>query len=213
MSRAGPDCPKTLGEVFARFVRYPSPRLLLALAPAAVLGRLALGELGPWDVAPALGVLLAWPALEWLIHVFVLHFRPLRLGGRTWDPKVSAKHRAHHAAPWRADLVFVPVHTYVFTVPLLVLGWLGPLPLELGATGLAATLVGALHYEWVHHLLHTRYVPRTAPYRAMWRRHRLHHMKNEQYWFGVTTHLADRLLGTDGVPEQVPTSPTARTLL
>ena len=38
-------------------------------------------------------------------------------------------------------------------------------------------------YEWCHYLIHTDYKPKTAVYRAIWRNHRLHHFKNEHYWF------------------------------
>jgi sterol desaturase/sphingolipid hydroxylase (fatty acid hydroxylase superfamily) len=47
----------------------------------------------------------------------------------------------------------------------------------------------------------------------MYRNHRLHHFKNEHYWFAVTTPgLADRALGTYPDPQSVPTSPTAKNL-
>jgi len=206
------ECPKTLPQVLMTFGRHTSPRVLMVLATALVVLRVHHGHFSPWDLAVGLGLVLSWPAVEWLIHVFILHFRPLPLGARTWDPKVSRAHRAHHEDPWRADLIFVPLHTYVFTLPLIAGLWLLSLPLPLALTGLAATAVLALHYEWVHHLVHTRYVPKTAPYKAMWKHHRLHHMKNEQYWFGVTTRVADRLLATDGRREDVPTSATCRTL-
>ena len=44
------------------------------------------------------------------------------------------------------------------------------------------------------------------------RNHRLHHFKNEHYWFGVTMLGADRLLRTAPQAEDVERSPTARTL-
>jgi hypothetical protein len=43
--------------------------------------------------------------------------------------------------------------------------------------------------------------------------HRLHHYKNEHYWFTVTTAgTADRLFGTHPEPGSVQTSPTVRAL-
>ncbi len=45
------------------------------------------------------------------------------------------------------------------------------------------------------------------------RHHRLHHYKNEHYWFTVTTAgTADRLLGTYPDAATVETSPTVRRL-
>ena len=64
----------------------------------------------------------------------------------------------------------------------------------------------------MHYLVHTRYTPRSARYQRLWRNHRLHHFKNEHYWFGVTMLSADRLLRTAPDPESVERSETARTL-
>ncbi len=208
----GPECPKRMIDVVRVFFRHASPRILVVLAMVAVGIRVAHSAFDWQDLGIALGLVVAWPAVEWLIHVFLLHFRPLHVGGKVWDPKVSQAHRAHHREPWQANLIFVPLHTYFLSVPLITLLWLGPLPLTYGLTGLAATALLALHYEWVHHLLHTRYVPKTGMYKAMWKHHRLHHMKNEQYWFGVTTRFADKLLATDGRADHVPTSETCRSL-
>ena len=44
------------------------------------------------------------------------------------------------------------------------------------------------------------------------RAHRLHHFRNERYWFGVTMHLADHVLSTYPGKLDVELSPTARTL-
>jgi hypothetical protein len=80
------------------------------------------------------------------------------------------------------------------------------------------TLLVALYalmgsYEWTHYLLHSDYRPRSRWYRSVWRNHRLHHYKNEHYWFTVTTAAtADRLFGTYPDPATVPTSPTVRDL-
>ncbi len=68
-------------------------------------------------------------------------------------------------------------------------------------------------YEWVHYLVHSDYRPRSRWFRHVWRNHRLHHYKNEHYWFGVATAgTADRLLRTYPDTADVPTSPTVRAL-
>jgi sterol desaturase/sphingolipid hydroxylase (fatty acid hydroxylase superfamily) len=68
-------------------------------------------------------------------------------------------------------------------------------------------------YEWVHYLVHSDYRPRSAWFRSVWRNHRLHHYKNEHYWFTVTSAgTADRLFGTYPDPASVQTSPTVRAL-
>jgi hypothetical protein len=90
--------------------------------------------------------------------------------------------------------------------------WIFP-RMALGLTFLVVTFAIGLAYEWTHYLVHTDYHPKHAVYRAIWRNHRLHHFKNEHYWFAVTSPgTADRVLGTYPDPQTVPTSPTARNL-
>jgi sterol desaturase/sphingolipid hydroxylase (fatty acid hydroxylase superfamily) len=92
-------------------------------------------------------------------------------------------------------------------------GWLiGERDGRRALTGVATSYAMLTVYEWTHFLIHSAYRPRHALYRRMWRAHRLHHFRNERYWFGVTTHLGDRLLGTFPDRDEVPRSPTARTL-
>jgi hypothetical protein len=68
-------------------------------------------------------------------------------------------------------------------------------------------------YEWTHYLVHSDYRPRSRWYRSVWRNHRLHHYKNEHYWFTVTSAgTADRLFGTYPDPTTVEKSATAKNL-
>jgi sterol desaturase/sphingolipid hydroxylase (fatty acid hydroxylase superfamily) len=67
-------------------------------------------------------------------------------------------------------------------------------------------------YEWTHFLIHTPYRPKRRYYKAIWRNHRLHHYKNEHYWFGVTSIVGDRVIGTQPDQRAVPRSDTARYL-
>jgi hypothetical protein len=198
------------------FWTRPQPWLLAAALVIATTARALAG--GPrWsDLYVVGGYLAVFPFVEWVVHTSLLHWRPRRVAGRTIDPLVARKHREHHADPQRLDLIFVPVPAMVTVAASLALfaslvpaAW-RPLALTWVVTVVA---VGAV-YEWIHYLVHTDYRPRTRLYRALWRHHRLHHYKNEHYWFTVTTAgTADRVLSTDPDPAQVPTSPTARDLL
>lgn len=137
------------------------------------------------------------------------------LGGRfTLDPLLARKHREHHRDPRQVELIFIPRQTLLWliptavAVPLLVSNRLG-----LGLTSVVVLTGLGLVYEWTHYLIHTDYKPKTSAYRSIWRNHRQHHFKNENYWFTITTTgTADRLLGTHPDQSTVPTSPTARNL-
>jgi hypothetical protein len=205
--------PSTIAEALPIFVRHGSPRILIAGLAVAVAARLWVGQWSPWDLVPVAAVLAYWPVQEWLIHVFILHFKPLRLCGRTIDPRVPRSHRAHHREPWNYEILFIPMHSFLYSLPLTVLIWWAVTPnAALALTGIVAAIALSLHYEWVHFLIHTRVTPSTRFYQRLWRNHRLHHFKNEHYWYGVTRLEGDWLLGTDPPPERVALSETAKTL-
>ena len=89
------------------------------------------------------------------------------------------------------------------------------MPTHAGELTLLVSVYGImLGYEWTHYLVHSDYRPRSAWYRSVWRNHRLHHYKNEHYWFTVTSAgTADRLFGTyPADPSAVRTSPTVQRL-
>ncbi len=207
------DVPRTLREAIPAFLRHGSPRVLIACVAIALTIRISVGAWSAWDLAPLAGLLLYWPIQEWLIHVFILHARPMRLFGRTIDFRVPRKHRAHHRDPWRLDLLFIPIHSFVYSIPILIGAWFVlTSTTALALTGIAAHLALALHYEWVHYLVHTRVQPRRAYYQRLRDNHRRHHFKNAHYWFGVTMLGGDQLFRTAPAIAAVPTSPTARNL-
>ena len=159
-------------------------------------------------------IVLVWPVQEWLIHVCILHWKPFTVWGRTIDFRIPRKHRAHHRDPWNYEILFIPLHSFLYIFALDLLLWLSIAPTTaLAMTGVTFSLALTLHYEWVHFLIHTRVQPQRRYYQRLWRNHRLHHFKNENYWYGVTRLEGDRLLGTAPLPQAVVLSPTARTLL
>jgi len=208
------DTPETLAKALAVFFTHPSPRILAIAAATTVVGRLLLGGWSIWDLVVVVGLAAWWPLQEWLIHVYILHLRPFHLFGRTIDPYVPRKHRAHHRDPWRLDLIFIPAGSFSYTLPLLLVLWFLAMPTAgLACTGLAAHMLLSLHYEWVHFFVHTRYTPHLAYYQRLRKSHRLHHFKSERYWYGVSMLGGDRLLDTCPDQKAVATSPTCRDIL
>jgi hypothetical protein len=201
-----------LGAAGGEFGRWRSPQIIVLAFVATVAGRVAVGQWSWWDLlAPAI-VIAAQPFTEWLIHVFLLHFKPKRVAGRTIDPIVSRKHRAHHADPKDTGLVFIPLPDLFALVFGVAAVFLLAMPLSRALSALVGVYAMLLAYEWTHYLIHTAYRPRHPLYRYVWRAHRNHHFRNEHYWFGVTMHLADHVLGTFPDRGDVEVSPTARTL-
>ena len=205
--------PRSRAEAFAVFARHPSPRLILLALLAACAARLWIGRPGWIDLAASLAVLAYFPVNEWLIHVYMLHYRPRRLFGRSIDFYLPITHRRHHADPWNPRWVFIPRHVHLWVFPLMALlawvsgPWRGPV-----MSGLAMYLLLGLHYEWVHYLAHIPWCPDLAYYRRRVREHRYHHFRNEKYWWGVSMGLGDRLFGTAPAVESTARSGTTSKL-
>ena len=202
------DLPRTRDEALRVFFTNVSPLVISFFALAATGWRVALGDWGLWDAVIVIALVAYWPINEWLIHVFLLHYRPVSIGGRKIDFLLPQTHRAHHADPWHLPRVFIPRHIFPLVLPIYALIlWLVP-DLRLGLTFVAAYLWLGLHYEWVHYLAHIGWCPDVAYYQQRVREHRLHHFRNENYWWGVSMGLGDRLLGTAPDPAAVDRSAT-----
>jgi fatty acid hydroxylase family protein len=217
-----PGGPPTLGDCARVFARHDSPKILVAAIAAALAVRLALGHYSWRDAVIPLALIALEPLTEWVIHVYLLHARPVRIGERRMDLPTAREHRAHHLAPAELDGVLIPTYGILIFLPMIAAtAWglsfalhplLGGDRLAGAATGLLAAYAVLFTYEWCHFLIHTPYRPRGPYYRSIWRSHRLHHYKNERYWFGVTSNLGDRVLGTYPEAAAVRRSRTARTL-
>jgi hypothetical protein len=196
-----------------RFLGHVTPWAILAFFVGFVVARSFLGPLR-WSDLVVAGVFLAFePVIEWLVHSWVLHARPWRVLGRTVELSATRGHRRHHEEPLNLELVFVPGWVLVWFAPAITAFlFLVLRPAHLAATLLATGAAALLAYEWTHYLIHTSYRPRRRYFRHLWRHHRLHHYRNEGYWFGVTTAMGDVVLGTCPRGGDVPVSPTARTL-
>ncbi len=203
-----------LRDAFLIFTRQRTARVIATMVLVALVARLWVGDLQRWDLGLVGLLVLAQPFSEWVIHVFVLHWRPRRLGPLVLDTQLAREHRAHHRAPHDPRHWYIPLRGGLLGFGLVA----GLLALVLPTWGLWLTYVLgasilALVYEWTHYLCHSSHRPRSRLYKRLWRHHRLHHFKNEHYWMGVTNPLGDRVLGTMPEPKDVETSPTCRDLL
>ncbi|MCB0917674.1 MAG: sterol desaturase family protein [Actinobacteria bacterium] len=203
----------TLRQAAVVWVSMPSVQLFLTAWLVALVARVWVGGYTWWDLVIVAVMVGFQPMTEWLIHTYVLHARPRRIGKREYSTLLAREHYRHHADPKELETIFIPLPVAVgmVTLPwllLLIPGWYAGLVL----TGILTGLTLATVYEWTHYLIHTPYKPRHALYRGIRRGHVLHHYRNENYWMGVTNHLADRVLHTYPKKDEVPASPTAKDL-
>lgn len=190
------DVPRTAGEALRVFLSFASPRTLIVMTLPAVIARLWLGGWTVWDAVIVLAIVAYWPINEWLIHVFMLHYKPVTVFGRKIDFYLPRTHREHHANPWHLPRVFIPWHIFPLTAPsFLLILWIVP-DIRLGLSFVSFYLLMSLHYEWCHYLAHIGWCPPVGYYQRRVREHRLHHFRNENYWWGVSMGMGDRLFGT-----------------
>lgn len=204
------------------FWRYRSPKLIATALVGAAAARVAVGSWSWRDIVIPLSLIALEPLTEWVIHVYLLHSKPVRIGARCYNLPAAREHREHHADPGHLADVLVPVYVLLLFSPLVAAVLFGlsfPVHMLVGGdrvawwlSGVVAGLAILFSYEWCHFLIHTPYRPRRGYFKRIWRNHRLHHFKNEHYWFGVTTDLGDVVLGTNPEQSTVAKSRTARTL-
>jgi len=222
MARWGRDV-KTLRQAWSEFTAKRSPRILAAGIAIALAARIAYGHFSWRDAVAVAAMLVIYPFGEWAIHVYLLHMPPFQFRGRSVYLQTSKSHWAHHKQPNDLGMILlapvevaallllaVPTAIVLFTLPFALIS--GGVPWGAALTGLLVGYVLVGVYEWTHFLIHTAVRPKTGLYRAVWRTHRLHHFKNEHYWHGITSTVADRVLGTFPDHRDVPRSRTARAL-
>lgn len=202
----------TLRQAGFGFLQFRSLQLLIAGLAASWILRMFLADWTIWDAVVVAGTVAVWPFQEWLFHAYLLHLKPLRLFGRTWEPIYVTTHRTHHLLPWEPGSGVVPIYfvtLYLLGLPIL---WRAAVPLPQAISGVATTLSLIVTYEWIHYLIHTAYKPKGSWYASLWRNHRLHHFKNEHRWYGVTSVVADVVFGTRPAQESIENSETCWTL-
>ena len=203
------------------FVGDGSPWVIAGATALAAGARRQAGRVGRGDVAAVAAVVVAEPFVEWLLHTRVLHARPVTVAGQVID--LGAGHRAHHREPDRVEQVLVggryavadsaAIAVGIHALGALATAVLGGNRRAVTRSALVAGYGALMTYEWTHLLMHTAYRPRSRWFRGLRTNHRLHHYRNERQWFGITSNLGDRLLGTlPASSTEVPLSPTARSL-
>lgn len=208
-------------ETLESYARSKSAQVLLVASFLLALARMSVGGAGRGDFVVLVVTVLMTGTVEWVIHRFLFHAAP-----GSWTSRrlgTGTRHREHHLDPTAIDslmlrgrdgvvfLVVLGVVTALWSVPLL--RFCGTALLGPFLMGWMLAVVGLAHYEWVHLLVHTRYRPTSRRYQALARHHRLHHFRNENYWFGVTSTSGDVLMRTRPQrPSDVPISQTALTV-
>jgi hypothetical protein len=187
-----------LADVLVEFLRHWDNWVFIGPCVTIAVGLVAFGprlaDLG-WF---SLGWLLFIPQ-EYFTHVHILHMRiPRTERGYSWLYRL---HYGHHDFPNRHDLMYMPLWlslpmtlANMALLRLLTPDWLAFLASFCGA------LTAYIAFEYSHLLCHVPYIPESALWRHVRRRHLLHHFRNEDHWYSVAplSICMDKLMRSDG---------------
>jgi len=134
---------------------------------------------------------LSWTLFEYLMHRFVFHYvahspRAKRI--------VYILHANHHEYPRDKERLFMPpcpsfiIASVVFAVQYWLLG-------NIVFMFFPGFLLGYLMYGTMHFAIHA-WNPPFKWMKPLWRNHHLHHYKEQEKGFGVSTTIWDRVFGT-----------------
>jgi len=163
-------------------------------APAlAVLAWLSLTRMTPVAVGLAMiGGYAIWTLTEYLGHRYLFHTEfPGKLGARIHF-LIHGVHHTHPSDPLR--LVMPPLLSGpIMLIALVVARFLFGLPL--GYPMLIGFIVGYLGYDLTHYYVHNG-DPKGRIGRALRRNHMLHHFRDPERGYGVSTPFWDHVFGT-----------------
>jgi sterol desaturase/sphingolipid hydroxylase (fatty acid hydroxylase superfamily) len=158
----------------------------------------------PWYIVlgAILGIVL-WTLAEYLLHRFLFHYHPR-------NPREERIfflfHGVHHAQPQDKTRLVMPLpvsipmavlfyglYTLIFAVLLRAPQWVNPV--------MGGFLIGYLVYDLTHYATH-HFPMRSRLAKLLKRHHMMHHYKDENTRFGVSSPLWDLVFRTMGAGQQ-----------
>jgi len=138
------------------------------------------------------GGILFWTFFEYMIHRFIFHLI-------TENPRTQRiayiMHGNHHEFPRDRNRLFMPplpsliISAIVFLIMYLLI-------LKNVYVFFPGFILGYLLYASMHYAIHA-WRPPFKWLKPIWRNHHLHHYKNDEKGFGVSSHFWDKIFGTD----------------
>lgn len=150
----------------------------------------------PGTIAVVAAGIVAWTLIEYVAHRYLFHWTPRN---PNLARAVYLVHRYHHDFPNERSRNMFPL---VVSLPMALAIWIviwAALPRDAAPLAFSMIVLCFTAYDVVHyaHHLPTPYLP------ILRRRHMLHHFRDPDANFGVTTSLWDRVFGTlrsEGAP-------------
>ncbi|PFH84890.1 sterol desaturase family protein [Bacillus sp. AFS088145] len=148
---------------------------------------------------------------EYVTHRFFFHIKAPK--NKLLLKFMKRIHYDHHTFPDDLKLLFLPIW---YSIPnlgsLCIIYFLISKDLVQTIAFGSGLVFMLLVYEWKHYVAHRPIKPLTKVGRQIKKLHILHHFKNENFWYGVSTPIFDGIFGTLKDEKEVVTSNTAKAL-
>jgi sterol desaturase/sphingolipid hydroxylase (fatty acid hydroxylase superfamily) len=138
-----------------------------------------------------------WTLFEYFIHRFVFHYH----AGNGWSEKLLyILHGNHHEYPRDKQRLFMPafpsmiISSFLFMITYLIAGMLNT-PGNIAYSFFPGFLFGYLLYGSMHYAIHAWHPP-FRWMKSLWRNHHLHHYKEQEKGFGVSSTFWDHVFGS-----------------
>lgn len=189
--------PESYGEAFLAMFSSAGPKTLLAAVVLTCVARLSLGEVAIGDGLVFVSLILLRGFMEWALHMYIFNAAPLPLIGWRLRNPISIMHGQHHEDPGRLETLFFGWKGVLFVIAasfgLLLFVFRDA---RLAMSGLSAVAINLLMYEWCHIVAHSKIKPENHFFRQVIENHRNHHFVDGAMSMGVSSVLADKVLGT-----------------
>lgn len=135
--------------------------------------------------------MLFWSLFEYLMHRFVFHMVAESKRARKF---IYVLHGNHHEYPRDKERLFMPpvpsliISSLIFFAMYAIMG-------NYAFVFFPGFMLGYLMYGTMHYAIHA-WNPPMKWMKPLWRNHHLHHYKNEEQGFGVSSTLWDHVFGT-----------------
>jgi sterol desaturase/sphingolipid hydroxylase (fatty acid hydroxylase superfamily) len=134
---------------------------------------------------------IGWTLAEYLIHRYIFHYEPRSVLGKRIH---YLFHGNHHAFPRDRDRLFMPPIPSLLIASFFFAIFYGLLGTRAYAF-FPGFMFGYLIYGTIHYAIHA-FSPPFKWMKPLWRNHHLHHYKDGNKGFGVSSTFWDRVFGT-----------------
>ena len=182
-------------RLFFRFSHPLGPTLLFTPIALLLIGfSLQIQSRSPAVVALALvGGVFYWTLIEYFLHRCIFHLVKIK---EPWRSLASGLHMAHHREMDVKELIIAPPLVSLGFSPVIFLIALAfTWSYSLAMLIVAGVFIGYILYEWAHYASH-QYQPKNSFFKYLKRYHLLHHYKDPNGTFGVTSPIWDYVFGT-----------------